>query len=250
MRAHNATLASRPPGLVAVFTGATRGIGAETLRQLLTHLAKPTVYMVGRSLSKFADKLAELRALNEEATIEFIEADVTLLGEVNRAADVILGKVHHVDIVCMSQGHLPTPTPNYTKEDVEQCMALSYYGRVLLITRLLPALEKASRPRVLSILAGGEEKRLWLDDPDLRGNYGESGERFAFLLTSGRYAARREGVGDHDDVDVDVVNGLYLLDKQGEVKVNRDLLGRWMGDGSVDRVWEHTMRVLERGQRA
>lgn len=111
MRAHNLSLASRPPGLVALFTGATRGIGAETLRELLTHLKSPRIYIAGRDASTFSDHLSELRTLNPGAQIEFIEANVSLLRQVDRVADCVLAAEDHLDLLCMSQGQLPVGGP-------------------------------------------------------------------------------------------------------------------------------------------
>lgn len=209
-------------------------------------------------------------------------------------------------------------------------MALSFYGRIRLANKLLPLLQKASQPRVLSILAGGQEKRLWLDDLQLKDNYSlfnamdeltslttlalarlaasypsitflhshpglvgtdimsnallterpgvlgafarfsvsnvivpifrsfvaitprESGERFAFQLTSERYTSSDKRKADGSSPicpELGIVNGLYLLDQHGEVKVNKELLQKWMTDGSMDKVWDHTVFILEGGGR-
>ena len=51
-----------------------------------------------------------------------------------------------------------------TREGLETCFALSYYARIRLICNLLPLLRQSSRPRVLSVLNGGNEKALHEQD--------------------------------------------------------------------------------------
>jgi hypothetical protein len=50
-------------------------------------------------------------------------------------------------------------------------MSLSYYARIRLTMNLLPLLQNASAPRVLSVLAGGKERRLFPEDLGLHRNY-------------------------------------------------------------------------------
>lgn len=50
VRASNAEIKTRyPEGLVAVFAGATSGIGETSLREFVRHTPKPRVYIIGRS---------------------------------------------------------------------------------------------------------------------------------------------------------------------------------------------------------
>jgi hypothetical protein len=58
-----------------------------------------------------------------------------------------------------------------TREGLEECFALSYYGRLRLISNLIPLLRKSTNPRVLSILNGTKEKRNKEDDIGLERNW-------------------------------------------------------------------------------
>ena len=50
VQSSNAQVATElPPGLVAVFVGATNGIGEYSLKEFARHARKPRVYFVGRS---------------------------------------------------------------------------------------------------------------------------------------------------------------------------------------------------------
>lgn len=48
IRASNAQFKNLPPGLVAVFVGATSGIGESTLKQFCRQTVRPRLYFVGR----------------------------------------------------------------------------------------------------------------------------------------------------------------------------------------------------------
>lgn len=62
-----------------------------------------------------------------------------------------------------------------TEEKIDLCFALSFYIRMRFIGRLLPVLLQASKPRVLSVLAGGHETPLYTEGGDIglqkAGNY-------------------------------------------------------------------------------
>ncbi|KAK4240415.1 hypothetical protein C8A03DRAFT_31442 [Achaetomium macrosporum] len=326
IRRHNNGLRSRARGLVAVFTGSTRGIGLATLRELLSHLVEPVIYIVGRSKAKFADEAQTLQSLNSGARIHFIEADVALLREIDRVCERVLTTETKLDLLFMSQAFIPLSGPEYTKEGIDTCMSLCHYGRVRLVYKLLPLLRMSVSPRVVSVLAGGSEKRLLVDDMGLRlpSNYSmmsaanhmaclqtlalahlagnnpeicfihghpglvrtdivsnafstpaqgfvdaitrffgswfiapifnflamseqESGERHTFLVTSTDYMspAAFKAKGRSPQQQVEIMDGLYLVNSHGEVKADWGLLEKWMNDGTVEKAWEHTLHVFD-----
>lgn len=95
-----------PSGLVAVFLGATSGIGQATLKQFIvaTKHKSPRVYVVGRSASAVYQQLADLRQLNPSATIEFVEQDVSLVRNVDPAVNQIKQRETKVDLLFLSVG--------------------------------------------------------------------------------------------------------------------------------------------------
>ena len=168
-------------GLVCVFVGATSGIGASTLETTVQKLQKSTFYVLGRSASRFADQRAKLESLGTSCRIVFIQAEVSLLSAVDAACKQIAVSEQRVDYLYMSPGLIPlngpqcTCLPNTelafadmvpldTKEGLETCFALSYYARIRLVCNLLPLLRQSLRPRVLSVLNGGNEKALHEQD--------------------------------------------------------------------------------------
>ncbi|KFY26649.1 hypothetical protein V491_01222 [Pseudogymnoascus sp. VKM F-3775] len=132
--------------LVCVFAGATSGSGAGALEAL------------------FASQRKKLEKLNPSCKLEFIEAQISLLSDVDTVCKQIAAAETKVDLLYLSPGCIPFGGPRYTKEGLETCFAISYYSRMRLTYGLLPLLRQSSQPRVLSLLNGGKEKSMFDDD--------------------------------------------------------------------------------------
>jgi NAD(P)-dependent dehydrogenase (short-subunit alcohol dehydrogenase family) len=95
---------SFPPGPVALFVGATSGIGAATLKAFAKYTVTPKAYFVGRS-QEAADKIiAECQALNPEGQYIFIAADVSLIKVVDGVCAQIQAREPYLNILFLSQG--------------------------------------------------------------------------------------------------------------------------------------------------
>ncbi|RAL08494.1 NAD(P)-binding protein [Aspergillus homomorphus CBS 101889] len=167
VRQSNATLATSRPELIAVFVGGTSGIGEATAKQLAQSVQKPTIHVVGRSEASGSRILEELRAANPDGKFHFIQADVSLLRNVDTACEQIKEKEKSIDLLFLSTGHL-TMFKNETEEGLDNNHVLRYYGRMRFIHNLLPLLENARGPaRVVSVLAAGQEGQVDANNLDL-----------------------------------------------------------------------------------
>ncbi len=111
MRASNAQVATAlPPGLVAVFIGATSGIGETSLKQFAKHASRPRAYFVGRSQEAGARILGECKALNPEGEYIFRKADVSLIRVVDDICREIKSKEKAINILCLSPGSMVSYT--------------------------------------------------------------------------------------------------------------------------------------------
>jgi short-subunit dehydrogenase len=111
VQSSNSRIASAlPPGLVAVFVGATSGIGETTLKQFAKHARQPRVYFVGRS-QEAADRItAECKALNSEGEYIFVKADTSLIRTVDDVCRDIKAKETSVNLLFLSTGTLISHT--------------------------------------------------------------------------------------------------------------------------------------------
>lgn len=174
-------------GLVCVFAGATSGIGASTLERMATMLHSPTLYVIGRSATRFAAQHTKLATLNPSCKIAFLEADVSLLSDVDAVCKQIIQAEKKVDYLYMSPGLVPLNGAQCsfltsisslrsdeqidTKEHLDAGFTLSYYSRMRLVSNFLPLLRKSSRPVILSVLSAGAEKPLLETDFGLAQNW-------------------------------------------------------------------------------
>ncbi|KAF3771159.1 putative short-chain dehydrogenases/reductase [Cryphonectria parasitica EP155] len=156
VQASNASLAtSLPAGLVAVFVGATSGIGEYALKAFVKETTSPKVYFVGRTQADADRVVADLRKLNRQGTYIFIRSDVALLKNVNDVCAQILAKQEAINLLFMTQG---TMAIERTAEGLAPAYVLPITSRVLFILNLLPALQNATElKRVVSVFAAGFE---------------------------------------------------------------------------------------------
>ncbi|KAL4778216.1 hypothetical protein BJX76DRAFT_343832 [Aspergillus varians] len=159
--AHNVTISSSfPPGLVALFVGATSGIGAATLKAFAKHTIRPRAYFVGRSQPAADLILTECKALNPEGEYIFIQADVSLVRVVDDVCSQIKTREKELNILFLSQG-VPSLDRSVTSENIHLLSALCYYSRLRFTTQLLPLLQHASGlRRVITVAGGGFEASI------------------------------------------------------------------------------------------
>lgn len=93
-----------PSGLVAVFAGATAGIGSLALRGFAKHTIRPRIYFIGRSEEGAAKLQEELKAINADGEYIFLKANMSLLKETDEVSKQIMDKEKHVNVLFMSQG--------------------------------------------------------------------------------------------------------------------------------------------------
>ncbi|KAI1622614.1 hypothetical protein EDD37DRAFT_635466 [Exophiala viscosa] len=186
IKLNNESIKTPSSNPVAVFVGGTGGIGRSALQALLKYTSSPTVYLVGRDPSRLEKQISELKTLNTSATIiPIIANDLTLVREAQKAADEIASKASRVDYLIMSAGFLNfNSAPDYTAEGLDKITAIRYHARMAFLVKLLPLLRQSSAPRVISVLAGGGEGALDLNDLGMT-----SAKNYSFVAAGGQAAS-------------------------------------------------------------
>ncbi|GES58779.1 short-chain dehydrogenase/reductase [Aspergillus terreus] len=157
--------------ITALFVGGTSGIGQSTLRQLARHADSPTAYIVGRNEARARPFLSELRQLNPKGRFHFIEADVSLVRNVDAACRQILQQQKQLNFLFMTPGGISLGGRNETVEGIDYLFALRYYSRMRFIQNLLPLLESSGPSRVVSVYGGGFEYSINTSDLDLKHSF-------------------------------------------------------------------------------
>ena len=105
VHASNSLISSTfPTGLVAVFVGATSGIGEITLKTFAKYSRQPRAYFIGRSQDAADRIVTECKALNPAGEYIFIKADVSLLRVVDDVCEEIKGKEKVLNLLFLSAG--------------------------------------------------------------------------------------------------------------------------------------------------
>lgn len=181
VRAHNATLSSLAPGLVAIFVGGTSGISHYTALELARTTRAPHIYLIGRNDVEAAKITAELKSVNPSSTVDFIKKDVSLLRKVDEACKEIQAKEKKVNLLFMTIGYVTMKGRNETAEGLDHKFALHYYARARFMQKLAPLLDEAANDadakarlsRVVSVYdpALGKNYAFNYDDISLKNNF-------------------------------------------------------------------------------
>lgn len=124
-----------PAGLVAVFVGATNGVGETTVRQFAKHAVQPRVYIVGRSKEAGDRITAECKEINPEGTFVFVQRETHLMRNVDEVCNEISSKEEVVNLLFLSVGTLQQGA-----------------SKSSLCCQLLPSADPAQKPRKSCII--------------------------------------------------------------------------------------------------
>ncbi|KAK3681628.1 hypothetical protein B0T22DRAFT_539997 [Podospora appendiculata] len=169
IRASNGQIATAlRPGLVAVFAGATSGIGEATLKQFAKQAVRPRIYFIGRSGASGKRVRDELVKLNPGGEYTFLSVDVSLLRAVDQVCREIKAKETAVNLLFLSTGTMLGAKE--TEEGLNYPIAVTLYARLRFLVNLLPLLQNATDlRRVVTVLAGTKEGPV--DTSDFQGRH-------------------------------------------------------------------------------
>jgi NAD(P)-dependent dehydrogenase (short-subunit alcohol dehydrogenase family) len=148
-------------GLCAVVTGANSGIGFECALELARCGAQ--VILVCRDEMRGRQALAAIKERVPAATLDLVQADLSIMKQVRRAAREIRKRAPRVDRLVLNAGVLLNEHQT-TEEGLERTFATNVLGGFVLTAELLPHLQAAQGARVLHVTSGGMyTQRLDLD---------------------------------------------------------------------------------------
>ncbi|KAF7563553.1 hypothetical protein G7046_g564 [Stylonectria norvegica] len=258
----NAGIGALPKGLVALFIGATSGIGQSTLENFARHASAPHIYSVARpqTAESHQQTLRYLAQHNPAGTYSLIKADVSLVSEIDRVVDDIKSKESKIDILFLSSGFMPFEGPpiNEADLDVRDASNWSFWNASVHSTTMgTLSLERIARdnPR-LSIVHWypgpvatpglAKAKKFGMSPPDQM-SQGEAGQRALFLATNDRYSVEGglitelEGLGRAARSG----GGIFLIDPQGEATDNESVLASLRSRHVDEAVWTHTLKIFD-----
>lgn len=149
-------------GVKAAIVGGTGGLGRALAQNLAARGA--SVVVVGQT---FRDAAI--------GGIEFIKADLSLMSEAERVADLLPAET--LDLLVFTTGIFAAPKREETAEGIERDMAVSFLNRLVMLRRIAPRLGKdrpsaVMRPRVFIMGYPGSGQVGQFDDLNAEKSYG------------------------------------------------------------------------------
>lgn len=150
-------------GKRAFVTGASAGLGVETVRALAARGAH--VVGAARNLDKARRAIAAAQAeAGSGGTIELVELDLTDLASVRRAADQQIAADQPYDLLIANAGVMACPKGT-TTDGFETQFGTNHLGHFVLVNRMAPLLRRGARVVMLSS-SGHRFSDVDLDDPN------------------------------------------------------------------------------------
>lgn len=123
---------------------------------LARHTPSPKIYLIGRSQSAADEALAALSAINPSAQATFVQADISVLKNVDGVCAGIAAKEKHVNLLFMTPGYLTLKGWDETADGLDRKFVLHYYARMRFVTNLLPLLSAAAAAAAAGGGGGGD----------------------------------------------------------------------------------------------
>jgi len=142
-----------PESRIALVTGANKGLGFETSRQL----AKMGIFVLMGSRNMTRGKAAAKALQKDGLLVEFIRLDVTRPEQIRKAASEIRKRYGKLDILVNNAGrsaredHGRNSTDTVSSQALRATFNVNFFGLVELTQRLLPLLRKSAAGRIVNV---------------------------------------------------------------------------------------------------
>ncbi|KAL2063694.1 hypothetical protein VTL71DRAFT_5499 [Oculimacula yallundae] len=130
-------------GKVILVTGGNSGLGAESVLQLAKHNPSQ-IYLAARTEAKANTAIATIKEKVPNASITYLELDLTSFASIKKAADQVSQGAGRLDILLNNAGIMATPS-GMTKDGYEIQFGTNHMGHALLTRLLLPTLQKTAK---------------------------------------------------------------------------------------------------------
>lgn len=159
-------------GRLAIVTGSTSGLGLETARVLAMRGSR--VIIAARSEAKARRAMSEIEQKDPSAQIEFHHLDLSNLASVRGFAESFLERERALDLLINNAGIMMVPYGE-TSDGNELQFGTNHLGHFALTGLLLPALERASASRVVTVSSiAHKDGDIDFDDLQFGGGHGYS----------------------------------------------------------------------------
>jgi NAD(P)-dependent dehydrogenase (short-subunit alcohol dehydrogenase family) len=143
-----ATQPTQVAGRTYLITGANSGLGFESARALAKHGAK--VILGCRNVSKGESARSKIREESPSAETVLCKLDLSSLASIRAAAAQLATEHASLDGLVNNAGIMAIPKAK-TIDGMEMQIGTNHFGHFALTSLLLPMLEKAQQPRIVTV---------------------------------------------------------------------------------------------------
>ncbi|MBL8933662.1 MAG: SDR family oxidoreductase [Archangium sp.] len=165
------TIADAPDltGKRIVITGANSGLGLEATRHLVSKNA--SIVMACRNTQKGEEAAAGVRAQVPTASIDVMALDLSSLASIAAFSKALAAKYPVIDVLMNNAGVMALPFSK-TADGFEMQIGTNHLGHFALTAQVLPLLEAASAPRIVSVSSNAHLiGKIKLDDLNSEKSY-------------------------------------------------------------------------------
>ena len=137
-----------------LITGANKGIGFETAKQLAQ--SGYFVYLGSRDKIKGLEALEKLKVLGIN-NVDCIEIDVTNINSIKSARKELESKVKQIDVLINNAGIGGGQAQNLSTGEIENLRKVfdtNFFGAVQTTQQFIPLLKKSNEPRIVNVSSG------------------------------------------------------------------------------------------------
>jgi NAD(P)-dependent dehydrogenase (short-subunit alcohol dehydrogenase family) len=134
-----------------LITGANKGIGFETAKQLAQ--LGCYVFLGSRDEKRGNDALERLKA-SGVANVEFVKIDVTDIASITHAKTMLESKIEALDVLINNAAITGEQPQNISSTDIELCKKVfdtNYFGAIRITQQFFGLLQKSAQPRIINI---------------------------------------------------------------------------------------------------
>lgn len=136
-------------GKIALITGANSGIGFQAALELARHGAH--VLLGARDVTKGQTAVDRIRREAPGAGVELAELDMASLASIRTFSEKFLSGGVALDLLINNAGVMALPTREFTADGYERQFGTNHLGHFALTGLLMPALQAAEVPRVVTV---------------------------------------------------------------------------------------------------
>ena len=137
-----------------LITGANKGIGFETAKQLAQ--LGYFVYLGSRDSAKGISAVNKLKE-SGNSNVEFIEIDVTNAGSIKRARQELESKIDALDVLINNAGiggGMPQNLSSINMENLRRVFETNFFGAVQTTQQFIELLKKSASPAIVNVSSG------------------------------------------------------------------------------------------------